>query len=173
MQRRQKANQTELLKDREYRHAFVESALDTLIAGQIRLNREKRGMTQKQLGNAADGMRQSVISNMEDPDYGSWSISSLRRLARAFDLALIVKFESFGKAINEYVEGVDEKLLLPPSFESDPMFEEFAAESTELSSISWQTRMMPQELERLKNRITTGSTGVNTSVPTLAEMGHA
>ena len=41
------------------------------------------------------GKPQSVISRMEDPDYGKLSVQTLLDIAGAYDVALIVKFTTF------------------------------------------------------------------------------
>lgn len=41
-------------------------------------------------------MKQSRISALEDADYSKWSIGTLKRLARAFDVPLNVTFGTFG-----------------------------------------------------------------------------
>ena len=77
--------------EREYREAYAASELDTLLAMQIRVLREQRGWTQAQLAERA-GMKQARISAMEDVNYQAWSVRTLKRLAAAFDLPLMVSF---------------------------------------------------------------------------------
>jgi transcriptional regulator with XRE-family HTH domain len=79
---------------KQYRDAFVASHLSTNISAQIHATRERLGWTQTQLADAA-GMAQARISVMEDPSYERSSISTLKRLASAFDVALIVQFVPF------------------------------------------------------------------------------
>ena len=57
-----------------------------MVATQIKVLREQRVMTQAALAEKAD-MRQPRLSVMEDAGYSNWSINTLKRLARAFDLA--------------------------------------------------------------------------------------
>lgn len=125
MKLRQKENLIELLPEPEYRQAFFDSRLNTSIAAQIRANREARGLSQEEFGalvpgGKPGGMKQSRISAMENVDYERWSISSLRRLAAAFDLVLSVRFESFGKSMLQ-LESFEQDLV-QPSFERDPAF---------------------------------------------------
>src|SRR5436305_10610088 len=106
--------------DREYRQAYASSFLNTSIAAQIKALRESNGWSQEELGRRA-GMRQESISRLENVNYSSWSISTLRRLAEAFDLALTVKFESFGHLLEDIVS-LNTESLIRPSFEKDPVF---------------------------------------------------
>jgi transcriptional regulator with XRE-family HTH domain len=87
-------------RDKEYAHAYVEELLNIYIATQIKVLREQREWSQEELARHAE-MKQARISLLENADYGSWSISTLKRLANAFDLALRVSFESFGTALWE------------------------------------------------------------------------
>lgn len=124
MNRRQKQRYIDEMRDREYRHAFADSVLNTLIAAQIKSNRESRGLSQAALGRLA-AMKQSFISSIEDVNYGSWTLSTLRRIARAFDLRLVVRFEAWntlfdGIRTRGELDAFDEELLVRPAFEEDP-----------------------------------------------------
>jgi transcriptional regulator with XRE-family HTH domain len=110
----------EELQDREYREGYDEAFLDHRIAAQLRVIREQRGLTQKQLADAA-GMKQSRISAMEDEDYGSWSVNTLRRLAYALGVRLKVEFVEWGDLLFD-VEHSGRQNLQRRSFEEDPLF---------------------------------------------------
>lgn len=108
------------LQDREYREGYDEAFLDHSIATQIRVIREQRGLTQKQLADAAD-MKQSRISAMEDEDYGSWSVNTLRRVAYALGVRLKVSFEEWGTLLSD-IDRADRAGLQRRAFEDDPAF---------------------------------------------------
>jgi transcriptional regulator with XRE-family HTH domain len=107
-------------KEPEARHEYAEEFLNSFIALQIKTLRQQRGWSQEELAEHA-GMKQSRISAMEKADYASWSVRTLRRLAQAFDLALTVRFESFGKFLDE-ATAVSRPALERPSFNADPAF---------------------------------------------------
>lgn len=81
-------------KDRAYREAYAEEAINQGIAWQIKINRERRGLSQKQLATLLN-TQQSAVSRLEDPDYGGHSLETLKSVARAFDCALLVKLVSY------------------------------------------------------------------------------
>ncbi len=86
------------LQNRDYRQAYFESHIDSSIAAQIKANRERRDLSQKQLAKKA-GLFQSQISKMEDVNHDRWTAKTLRRIARALDLVLVIRFEAFSKAL--------------------------------------------------------------------------
>jgi transcriptional regulator with XRE-family HTH domain len=112
------------LRNEEFRHDYDDEFLDMHISAQIRALREDRKMTQKELADAA-GTGQSKISEMES-DYHSWSLRTLRKLARAFGVRLFVSFESWGELI-PHAEGFRRENLVRPKFEDDDVFHPKAA----------------------------------------------
>jgi transcriptional regulator with XRE-family HTH domain len=110
----------EELKDPEARRDYAEIFGNSSIALQIKALRLQRKWSQEELGRRA-GMKQARISAMEQSSYSAWSIRTLRRLAEAFDLALIVRFESFGTLLSDIGQSGREHLERP-SFSEDPAF---------------------------------------------------
>lgn len=110
------------LQDKEYRHAYAEGFSDSKIATQIKVLREQRGWTQQQLAEAA-GMKQSRIAVLEDVNYSSWSIRTLRRLAQALDLWLDVEFKEFG-TVWSGLRDFSREALTRCSFADDPIFKQ-------------------------------------------------
>lgn len=85
---------------REYREAYMEAAIEQGVAWQIRLNRELRGMSQRELAKAL-GTHQSAVSRLEDPSYGAQSLDTLLKIAKVFDCVLSVKFVSYSQLAYE------------------------------------------------------------------------
>lgn len=107
------------LRNKEYRDAYVEEKVATSLPFQIRALREQpgRNWSQSELGQRA-GMRQNAISRLEDAESGTPSISTLLRLARAFDVALLVKFVPFSKLLSEFAD-LSSEALSAPSFNEE------------------------------------------------------
>jgi transcriptional regulator with XRE-family HTH domain len=87
------------LDDKEYAHAFVDSEITTLLPFQIREMRKEREWSQTKLAEVT-GQNQKTISDFENPNYARYSLSSLKRLAEAFDVALIVRFAPFSDLVD-------------------------------------------------------------------------
>lgn len=104
-----------LLEDSAFRRAFLADYVQEILAAQIRAIREHRGLTQEQLGQTADGMSQVQISRLENPDYSGASVNSLKRLAQAFDIGLIIRYAPFSEFVDWIVEQSPHRLV-PPSF---------------------------------------------------------
>lgn len=107
-------------KDVQYRHVYDDGFLNSLIATQIKVLREERGWTQAILADKA-GMNQSRISELEDVNFGSWTIRTLRRLAKAFDLRLKISFEEFGTLLHDFRD-LNRRSLSRRSFDADMAF---------------------------------------------------
>lgn len=111
----------EEFQEPEARHDYADEFLNSYLALQIKTLRQQRQWTQEELGNRADEMKQSRISALERADYERWTLQTLKRLAKAFDLALVVRFESFGAFLDE-MTSLSREALERPSFDDDPAF---------------------------------------------------
>ncbi|UVT20041.1 MAG: helix-turn-helix transcriptional regulator [Nitrospira sp.] len=74
--------------------------LNSYLAMQIKFLRESRSWTQEELGAAAD-MAQERIAVLENVNHSAWKISTLQKIAKAFDLTLSVSFENFSAQIRK------------------------------------------------------------------------
>jgi transcriptional regulator with XRE-family HTH domain len=109
------------MRNKEYRDSFVAAHLSTNIAAQLKTIRESQDITQKALA-AKSGMSAARISVMENPSYDKFNISTLRRLASALDVALVVKFIAFSELV-DWVSNLSPDKIAAPSFESDSIRE--------------------------------------------------
>lgn len=105
------------LRNKEFRGAYVSAHVRAGVAHQIRALRNERNWSQEELGNRS-GKPQSVISRLEDPDYGKLSVQTLLDLASAFDVALMVGFVAFSEML-EKIQDVSPERLAVPNFSSD------------------------------------------------------
>jgi ribosome-binding protein aMBF1 (putative translation factor) len=106
------------LKNKEYRDAYVEANIMQGLAHQIRTNRENRDWSQHDLAEKCKSSSQTSISRLEDPSYGKYTLSTLIKLASAFDVALIVKFVPYSKFLVE-TEKKAPKYLYAQSFDNE------------------------------------------------------
>jgi|HubBroStandDraft_1064217.scaffolds.fasta_scaffold54381_3 transcriptional regulator with XRE-family HTH domain len=108
-------------QDEEYRHAYADECLSVMIATQIKVLREQREMTQGDLAEAT-GMKQPRIPLLEDSNYSNWTINTLKRFAKAFDVTLSVKFETFSRFIADF-ENLSRESLQRAKFADDTAFQ--------------------------------------------------
>lgn len=78
---------------------FIESHLAKGIAYQIRATRDKLEWSQERLA-AEAGMNQNAISRLESPNYGKPTLTTLKRVAAAMDIGLIVRFVPFSELVD-------------------------------------------------------------------------
>lgn len=84
------------LKQPGAKEAYVEAELVNGLAHQIRILREQRGWTQKELAKRVN-TSQNTISRLEDPSYGRYTFRTLLGLSKAFGVALFVRYLPFSK----------------------------------------------------------------------------
>jgi transcriptional regulator with XRE-family HTH domain len=105
------------LRTLAYRQSYVSSVINSTIAYQIRGLRKERGMDQGAFGKLV-GMKQTAISRLENPDYGNLSVNTLKRIAKALDLGLIVRFAPYSEVIRWRVS-MSQRDMIPPTFAND------------------------------------------------------
>jgi transcriptional regulator with XRE-family HTH domain len=105
------------LRNKEYRDSFVASQISNTIAAQIFSLREARGWKQAEVA-ARAGMKQSRISDLEDPNYENYQTRTLVKLASAFDVGLVVKFVPFSE-LAKWSANLSPRDFLPTEFLKD------------------------------------------------------
>jgi transcriptional regulator with XRE-family HTH domain len=103
------------MDDPEFRHSYAASFMNSCIAAQIKIIREKRRWTQAQLAERI-GTKQAGISRLENVNYDAWKVETLARLARAFDVRLRISFEEFDSLFDE-IHNYGREALERESFE--------------------------------------------------------
>lgn len=119
-------------QDIDYRQATVEATVSNLIAWQVRVNREERGMTQADLA-AAMGTGQSAISRLEDTEGGDVTVSTLVKAAHAFDCALLVRFVSYDSFASLTADVKPDRLFAPPFKAAEPSLKAKARKRSRIS----------------------------------------
>jgi transcriptional regulator with XRE-family HTH domain len=112
-----KAELRRSLRDREYADIYSESFQDMYLATQVKILREQRGLSQSELGKLI-GTTQGGISRIEDSNYSSWSVKTLKKIARAFKVRLRISMEEFG-TLPDQVLGMNEASLMRAAHEND------------------------------------------------------
>jgi transcriptional regulator with XRE-family HTH domain len=102
----------EKFETKEYRDAFVAEQIFSRLPLKIRCLREGQELTQRQLGDLA-GMAQTWVSKLEDPNYGKLTISTLLKLASAFDVGLEVDFVPFSTILDNSLHLSADSFVVP------------------------------------------------------------
>jgi transcriptional regulator with XRE-family HTH domain len=89
-----------LENSKAYRDAYVVEHVKTSVPLQIHHLRAMREFTQAELAEKAK-TTQAVISRLEDPNYGNLTLNSLLKIAKALDIALLVRFVPFSRLLTE------------------------------------------------------------------------
>jgi transcriptional regulator with XRE-family HTH domain len=113
-----------LRRGRSARTQFVDSHLAKTLAFQLRATRDKLGWNQEKLASES-GMTQHAISRLESPGYGKPTLTTLKRLAAAMDVGLVVRFVPFSELIDwvsgtpRTIEGLTAAALAVTSFDRE------------------------------------------------------
>jgi transcriptional regulator with XRE-family HTH domain len=134
-----------LLKDKNFRDSFVTTRVDGGTAFQIRYMREKEGWTQQELARRL-GTSQNSVFRLESPNYGRANLTTLKRLASVFDVALVVRFVRFSELV-DHVTNLSTESVTVDSFDEDRGIKETVGprESVErdnrasAQSVDWST----------------------------------
>jgi transcriptional regulator with XRE-family HTH domain len=147
----EKSELVQELQDKATRDAFVSSQMSIPLSFQILVLREQRGMTQKQLAEKA-GMLQPRIAAMERPSGHEPNLRTLKRLASAFDVALVVRFVPFSELV-KWAETFSPDTFVVPSFDDDLGFQERVAASAGVQTPTTleNNPILPSSLERGTN----------------------
>jgi transcriptional regulator with XRE-family HTH domain len=86
--------------DKEYRDAYLENYVTGRIAHQIHALRTKSGLSQKQFGEEI-GKPQSVVSRLENTEYGGVTINTLLSIAKARNVGLHVSFTDYVDVLSD------------------------------------------------------------------------
>jgi transcriptional regulator with XRE-family HTH domain len=116
----------ELFQDEEARYSYAESSQNAFVAAQIKALREDRQMSQEEVA-VAIGTKQPAVSRLENANYSSWRVETLRKLARVYGVRLDMSFKEFGTLIPQ-IENL-QKNLYPRKFEDDPAFKDYGTAS--------------------------------------------
>jgi len=152
--------------------------------------REDRGWNRSDLARES-GMTPNNFSRLEDPEYGKHTLSSLKRIAAALDVALVVRFVPFSQFIDwisgtPYLDrGIRPEALAVPSFHDEEKSGQYETKvqyaqinvTPRVSAFEYLTTSPIQEDPRLKmlSGLISGSSCVayQSTVPTTIYDGKA
>jgi transcriptional regulator with XRE-family HTH domain len=130
------------LEEKEFRDEYVADQIRIRIAFLIRALREQeeRGWSQAELGRQM-GKPQSVISRLEDPDYGKLSVQTLLEVAAAFGLPLWIDIPEWDEWLLR-IRDVPNSTTRRRSFNYDYLSSKSAKKLTD-SSITGSAKIIP------------------------------
>jgi transcriptional regulator with XRE-family HTH domain len=155
------------LKSRKYRAAYVRDFIKNGISFQIQALRRKHKLSQQELGDLA-GKRQNVISRLENPDYGNFTVNTLLDIASALDVALVVRFAPFSE-LEKLSRSLSPAVLAVPSFSEEEADEESSDVCPAMAVLSVPEWKFSQPTERKQGPLVATSPDTYLSVLTEGE----
>jgi transcriptional regulator with XRE-family HTH domain len=103
------------------RTKFVDSHINKTLAFQVR---SLRGEMSQEKAVEKLGMNQNAISRLENPYYGKATLTTLKRIASAYDVGLLVEFVPFSRLVDRVSGTPHIDYGLSPNTMNVPSFEE-------------------------------------------------
>jgi transcriptional regulator with XRE-family HTH domain len=107
----------ESMRDSEFRKQFIDEHINVGIAFQIRSLRDRQNLTQANLAERLNA-KQPLVSAWENPNYGRYTLATLKDLAKAFDVGLLVRFVPFSTLVDWTID-IKPDATAPPSFSEE------------------------------------------------------
>ena len=104
----------ESLRDPEFRKQFIDEHINVGVAFQIRSLRNRQKKKQSELAELLH-VKQPLVSSWENPNYGNYSLNTLKDLAKAFDVGLLVRFVPFSSLV-DWEANLTPDMIAPPDF---------------------------------------------------------
>ena len=105
------------LSNRDYRDQFAEDDIINGLAFQIRQMRDSREWDQEKLATLMH-KTQPQIAQWENPNYGRYTLKTLLKFRKAFDVALLVKFVPFSELV-DWTANLTPERQAPPSYSEE------------------------------------------------------
>jgi hypothetical protein len=106
----------EKFRNKRYRDGYVAAHTRSVLARQMRNFRGAR--SQAEFG-ALIGKRQTVVSRLESPAYGSWTLRTMFEVARKMNVAVFVRFVDFPTFLR-YTDDMSDDALDPKGYDQMP-----------------------------------------------------
>lgn len=87
-------NKAHKFQSKGYRQTHMETHLKEFLAAQIKSMRTERGLSQCAFSKLL-GTSQTVVSRLENPEYGKFTLATLIGIANKLNIALSVTFMSY------------------------------------------------------------------------------
>lgn len=162
-----------------YRWSYLEGYVKGGIAYQIQALREKMAMNQTEFGSLI-GKPQSVVSRLEDTEYGAVNVNTLIEIANHLKIGLQIRFCDFQTVLDAdmspqalAVENINEtidRLLTPLS----PQTVSYPVISESVGTGIWQMNPIPNQTPFLLEypEVETPNTAMFTRMPVSPASGH-
>ena len=133
------------LADKAYRNSYVAHQTRQFLARQVRALRGDK--SQNEFGALLD-KPQSVVSRLEDPNYGKWTLQTLFDVAASLDRAVIVRIVDYPTFLR-FTSYMTDAAARPEAYEQD------AVDS--LASAASATAAMAESMDQHKSQTTAHS----------------
>jgi hypothetical protein len=107
-------NLVERFRDKAYRDSYIAGYTRRFLARQMR---KFRGDTSQEEFGDLIGKQQTVVSRLEDPNYGKWTLQTLFDVAAKLNLAVLIRFVDVPTFLKYTEESASEDAFRPLSYD--------------------------------------------------------
>ncbi|MBH0180506.1 MAG: hypothetical protein HP490_02190 [Nitrospira sp.] len=105
------------LRNKKYRDSYLSSHVRTFLANQMASLQGE--MSQQEFG-ALLGKPQPIVSRLQNPEYGKYSLQTLLEIASKLDIALIARFVDYPTFL-KFTNDFSDEALRPDKFNPDQL----------------------------------------------------
>lgn len=128
------------LADKAYRNSYVAHQTRQFLARQVRALRGDK--SQNEFGALLD-KPQSVVSRLEDPNYGKWTLQTLFDVAASLDCAVIVRIVNYPTFLR-FTSNMTEAAARPESYNQEAVDSLAHEATTRMAMLEAMTRYFSQ-----------------------------
>ncbi len=137
------------LRNKRYRSTYLASHIKIFLANQISALRGS--LSQEEFGKLLE-KPQSVVSRLQNTNYGKYTLQTLLDIAAKMDLALIVRFVDYPTFL-KITDNFSDRAVRPDSFAPEQVEDLAAIKNIEMTSSDWASKKQNENKQKVRSEL--------------------